>query len=45
MTIPDEAERARLMAAVQPVIDMVAAAAAPGLIDAYRAKLEDIRSR
>lgn len=45
VTYPAEAERARIMAAVQPVIDQVAAAASPGLIDAYRAKLEDIRAR
>jgi TRAP-type C4-dicarboxylate transport system substrate-binding protein len=38
----DEAEIARR---VQPVIDRVAAAATPGLIEAYRAKLEEIRSR
>ena len=45
VTIPDDAERARILEAVQPVIDMVAEAATPGLIEAYRARLDDIRSR
>ncbi|MCL4675297.1 MAG: TRAP transporter substrate-binding protein [Pararhodobacter sp.] len=40
-----DADRATIAARVQPVIDQVAAAATPGLIDAYVAKLEDIRSR
>ena len=45
VTIPDEAERARIVAAVQPVIDRVAEAASPGLIEAYTQRLEDIRNR
>jgi TRAP-type transport system periplasmic protein len=45
VVIPDDAERARIMVAVQPVIDQVAAAATPGLIEAYEARLADIRSR
>lgn len=45
VTIPDEAERARIAAAVQPVIDRVAEAASPGLIEAYLERLEDIRNR
>lgn len=40
-----DADRATIAARVQPVIDRVAAAATPGLIDAYVAKLEDIRNR
>lgn len=43
--IPDEAERERIAAAVQPVIDRVAGAASPGLIEAYAERLEDIRNR
>ncbi|MCC5989202.1 MAG: TRAP transporter substrate-binding protein [Pararhodobacter sp.] len=45
VVIPDEAERARIAAAVQPVIDRVAEAASPGLIEAYVERLEDIRNR
>lgn len=45
VSYPDAAERERILAAVQPVIDQVAAAASPGLIEAYQAKLEDIRNR
>lgn len=45
VTFPDDADRARINEAVQPVIERVAAAASEGLIDAYTAKLEDIRSR
>lgn len=41
-TAEDEAEIARR---VQPVIDAVTAAASPGLIDAYKARLQDIRNR
>ena len=42
---PSDAERAAIAARVQPVIDRVAAAASPGLIEAYTAKLDDIRAR
>ena len=42
---PSDADRAEIAARVQPVIDQVAAAATPGLIEAYTAKLEDIRAR
>jgi len=42
---PSDAERAAIAARVQPVIDRVAAAASPGLIEAYAAKLDDIRAR
>lgn len=42
---PSEEDRAKIDAAVKPVVDMVAASASPGLIDAYRAKLQDIRKR
>ncbi len=45
LVIPTDDERAEIARRVQPVIDMVAANATPGLIDAYVAKLEDIRSR
>ncbi|WP_127108459.1 TRAP transporter substrate-binding protein [Pararhodobacter zhoushanensis] len=45
LVIPTDAERAEIATRVQPVIDQVAAAATPGLIEAYEAKLEDIRSR
>jgi len=42
---PDEADRARILEAVQPVVEQVAAKASPGLLDAYKAKLDDIRNR
>lgn len=42
---PSDADRAEIVARVQPVIDQVAANATPGLIEAFTAKLEDIRSR
>lgn len=45
VVIPSAADRAEIAARVQPVVDMVAAHATPGLIEAYEAKLEDIRSR
>ncbi|WP_163851336.1 TRAP transporter substrate-binding protein [Pseudooceanicola aestuarii] len=45
VVIPDAADRARITEAVQPVVDQVGAAASDGLLDAYRAKLDDIRSR
>lgn len=40
-----DADRAKINEAVQPVMEQVGAAASEGLVDAYRAKLEDIRSR
>lgn len=42
---PSDEERARIKTAVAPVIDMVAAAATPGLLEAFEAKLEDVRAR
>ncbi|WP_158967274.1 TRAP transporter substrate-binding protein [Chachezhania sediminis] len=45
LVIPSDADRAVIADRVQPVIEMVKAKASPGLIDAYVAKLEDIRSR
>lgn len=45
LTYPNDEDRAAIARAVQPVIGQVADAASPGLIDAYLAKLEDIRSR
>lgn len=45
VVVPSDADRAEIAARVQPVIDQVAAAATPGLIEAYVAKLENIRSR
>ncbi len=45
VVMPSDADRATIVASVQPVIDQVAASATPGLIEAYIAKLEDIRSR
>ncbi|CUH63085.1 C4-dicarboxylate-binding periplasmic protein precursor [Thalassovita gelatinovora] len=45
VVIPEDADRAEIATRVQPVIDMVAANASPGLIEAYKAKLKDIRNR
>jgi TRAP-type C4-dicarboxylate transport system substrate-binding protein len=45
VTMPSDDDNARIAEAVAPVVDMVAAAATPGLLDAFRAKLEDIRAR
>ncbi len=42
---PTEADEALIAEKVRPVIDMVSEAASPGLLDAYKAKLEDIRNR
>lgn len=42
---PSDADRAAIEAAVAPVLEDVAASASPGLIEAYRAKLKDIRAR
>lgn len=45
VVIPSEADREQLLAAVQPVVEAVEAAATDGLLDAYRAKLEEFRAR
>ena len=45
LTIPDDAEKAKIAEAVQPVIERVSKSASPGLVDAYVKKLEDIRGR
>ena len=42
---PSAEENARIKAAVAPVIDKVAAAATPGLLEAFEAKLDEIRAR
>ncbi|KGF71250.1 hypothetical protein LL06_00170 [Hoeflea sp. BAL378] len=42
---PSEEDLARIKQAVSPVIDMVAAAATPGLLDKFQAKLDEIRAR
>lgn len=45
LVIPSAEDRANIQAAVQPVVDQIAGSASPGLIDAYRQKLEEIRAR
>jgi TRAP-type C4-dicarboxylate transport system substrate-binding protein len=45
VVVPSAEDEAEIASRVQPVIDRVAAAATPGLIEAYRAKLEEIRNR
>jgi len=40
-----DADMAALEAAVAPVVEKVAAAASPGLIDAFRAKVAEVRAR
>lgn len=45
VVMPSEADREKISAAVQPVIDQVAAAASEGLLEAYKAKLQEIRDR
>ncbi|WP_461432358.1 TRAP transporter substrate-binding protein [Hoeflea alexandrii] len=42
---PSEEDSARIDEAVAPVIDRVAAAATPGLLEAFKSKLEEIRTR
>lgn len=45
VVMQSDADAEKIAAAVAPVFDKVDAAAAPGLIDAYRAKVEEIRGR
>ena len=45
MVTPSAEDEAEIARRVQPVIEMVAANATEGLIEAYTAKLEDIRAR
>ncbi|PTX04167.1 TRAP transporter substrate-binding protein [Pararhodobacter aggregans] len=45
LVVPSAEDEAEIARRVQPVIDRVAASASEGLIEAYTAKLEDIRAR
>lgn len=45
LVMPSEQDKARITEAVAPVIETVAGNVSPGLVDAYRAKIEEIRSR
>ena len=45
VVMASDADANKITEAVQPVVERVSEAAAPGLIDAYSSKLEDIRNR